>query len=324
MAAETEILLESGTNELEVLVFTLGENRYGVNVAKVREAIRPVPLTSIPESHPSAIGAFRLRDTVTTLIDLHTYFGLKNDPPAYDSRRIIVMEFNKIRIAFLVDAVEQIYRVSWETVSPVPSIGATDSPVTSVCTIRENMVLMIDFERIVFDISDQDLFDSHDHANEATQQRNDVRILLAEDSPLMRHLISKNLTRAGYSNITVVEDGAHAWELLQRQTNGSLENPFDLVITDIEMPQLDGLALTRRIKSTAQLSKLPVVVFSSLVSPDNTKKIEQVKADGQVTKPELDGLVGLIERLLPQKTQAADTPTTETQASAPAPEPVLA
>ncbi len=158
MAGQADILLESGTNELEVLVFRLGETRYGVNVAKVREAIRPTELTLIPGSHPSVVGAFKLRDTVTTLIDLHLYFDLKGEPSPYESRRIIVMEFNHIRVAFLVDSVEQIYRLSWETVSPVPPVGATNTPVTSICTIRDNMVLMIDFERIVFDISGEDLF----------------------------------------------------------------------------------------------------------------------------------------------------------------------
>ncbi len=305
MTAETEILLESGTNELEVLVFTLGDNRYGVNVAKVREAIRPVPLTSIPESHPSAIGAFQLRDTVTTLIDLHKFFELKHEPPEYESRRIIVTEFNQIRIAFLVDTVEQIYRVSWESISPVPSIGTTESPVTSVCTIRDNMVLMIDFERIVFDITGHDLFDVKVEESERSAERNNTRILLAEDSSLMRSLITKNLTRAGYTNYEAVEDGSLAWNTLKQQAAGQLAEPFSVVITDIEMPQLDGLALTKRIKESPQLGNLPVVVFSSLVSPDNAKKIEQVKADGQITKPELRNLVDLLDKLIAESTNAA-------------------
>ncbi|MCA9251817.1 MAG: chemotaxis protein [Phycisphaerae bacterium] len=298
MPANTDILLESGTNELEVLVFTLGGNRYGVNVAKVREAIRPVPLTPVPESHPSAIGVFQLRDTITTLIDLHTYFNLKSDPPEYDSRRIIVTEFNQIRIAFLVDSVEQIYRVSWESVSPMPSVGTTETPVTSVCTIGESLVLMIDFERIVFDITGHDLFNIAVDQDEKSDLRKKTRILLAEDSSLMRNLITKNISRAGYSNFVAVEDGSLAWKQLQQQAAGELKETFDVVITDIEMPQLDGLALTKRIKETPQLAKMPVIVFSSLVSPDNAKKIEQVKADGQITKPELRHLVNMIDSLM--------------------------
>ncbi len=318
MPAETDILLESGTNELEVLVFTLGENRYGVNVAKVREAIRPVPLTSIPESHPSAIGAFQLRDTVTTLIDLHTFFELKNEPPEYESRRIIVTEFNQVRIAFLVDAVEQIYRVSWESVSPMPTIGTTDSPVTSVCTIRDNMVLMIDFERIVFDITGHDLFNIKYEDTQKSAERKNTRILLAEDSSLMRSLITKNLERAGYSNFQAVEDGSLAWKLVQQQIAGQLPEPFDVIITDIEMPQLDGLALTKRIKESPQLSGVPVIVFSSLVSPDNAKKIEQVKADGQITKPELRNLVDLIDNLIDNGSGTSQGQPTSTAQNAPA------
>lgn len=324
MPAQTDILLESGTNELEVLVFTLGENRYGVNVAKVREAIRPVPLTSIPESHPSAIGAFQLRDTVTTLIDLHKFFELKSEAPEYDSRRIIVTEFNQVRIAFLVDAVEQIYRVSWESIAPMPPIGTTESPVTSVCTIRDNMVLMIDFERIVFDITGHDLFDVKVEDSEKSAERMNTRILLAEDSSLMRSLITKNLKRAGYSNFVAVEDGSLAWNLLQQQATGQLDDPFAVIITDIEMPQLDGLALTKRIKETQQLSSLPVIVFSSLVSPDNAKKIEQVKADGQITKPELRNLVDLIDNLMEKLEQnPAAQPKPTPQANAQQCEPAL-
>jgi two-component system chemotaxis response regulator CheV len=329
MPANTDILLESGTNELEVLVFTLGENRYGVNVAKVREAIRPVPLTSIPESHPSAIGAFQLRDTVTTLIDLHKFFQLKNEPPQYESRRIIVTEFNQVRIAFLVDSVEQIYRVSWQSVVPMPPIGTTDSPVTSVCTIRDNMVLMIDFERIVFDITGQDLFDingvEHTEINaEINAERKNTRILLAEDSSLMRSLIEKNLKRAGYSNFAAVEDGSLAWNMLQKQAAGQLDDPFNIIITDIEMPQMDGLALTKRIKDTPQLSEIPVVVFSSLVSPDNAKKIEQVKADGQITKPELRKLVDLIDSLMDKRAGVApNQPTSVERPTTPQREPIL-
>ncbi len=324
MSAKTDILLESGTNELEVLVFTLGENRYGVNVAKVREAIRPVPLTSVPESHPSAIGVFQLRDTITTLIDLHTYFNLQSEPPEYDSRRIIVTEFNQVRIAFLVDSVEQIYRVSWESVSPMPTVGTTETPITSVCTIRDNLVLMIDFERIVFDITGHDLFNISVDQDEKSDERKQTRILLAEDSSLMRNLITKNIGRAGYSNYVAVEDGSLAWNQLKQQAAGELKDPFDIIITDIEMPQLDGLALTKRVKETPQLSKIPVIVFSSLVSPDNAKKIEQVKADGQITKPELRNLVNLIDGLMEKvKANATGQPVAAPPAAAPQGEPLL-
>jgi len=291
------ILLESGTNELEILVFTLGEQRYGVNVAKVREVIEPVALTKLPESPEAMDGVFQLRNIVTPLINLSRCLHLSggNDGEC----KTIIMEFNDVRVGFSVTTVEQIYRVSWKNVTAVPAVdGVQGAPVTSVAHINDNMVLMLDFEQIVFEIGGVDLFEESASRIEQNFERGDQRILLAEDSAVMRKLIQSNVEKSGYTNLVVCTDGQEAWEALEQDvaTNGT--PTFSLLITDIEMPRMDGLFLTKRLKENAAMKHLPVIIFSSLVSVDNEKKCKSVGASAQITKPQLAELVELIDRLI--------------------------
>ncbi len=291
------ILLESGTNELEILVFTLGEQRYGVNVAKVREVIEPVELTKLPESPEAMDGVFQLRNIVTPLINLSRCLHLSGGDDG--ECKTIIMEFNDVRVGFSVTTVEQIYRVSWKNVTAVPAVdGVQDAPVTSVAHINDHMVLMLDFEQIVFEIGGVDLFEESASRIEKNFERGDQRILLAEDSAVMRKLIQSNVVKSGYTNLVVCTDGQEAWEALEQDvaTNGT--PTFSLVITDIEMPRMDGLFLTKRLKEHAAMKDLPVIIFSSLVSVDNEKKCKAVGASAQITKPQLAELVELIDRLI--------------------------
>ena len=299
-----EILLESGTNELEVLVFQMNNQRYGVNVAKVREVIDPLKVTALPQSHRAVIGVFQLRDTVTPLIDLKRC--LHSGESEHSTGKIIIMEFNDVRVGFLVDGVEQIYRVNWQDVAAIPNVGGVqDAPLTSIAHISGDMVLMLDFEKIVFDIGGVDLFE--ESASRITDKggRGDHRILLAEDSNVMRTLIKSNLVSAGYTNLTVCVDGQEAWEAIEASVSSNAEGTFDLIITDIEMPRVDGLYLTRKIREHAALKQLPVVIFSSLVSVDNEKKCQSVGANAQITKPQLDKLVDLLDRLIAEQAEVA-------------------
>ncbi len=292
------ILLESGTNELEILVFTLRGQRYGVNVAKVREVIEPVQITCLPETHEAVVGVFQLRDTVTPLVDLKV--ALKQTPTdAPTTGKTIIMEFNDVRVGFLVDTVEQIYRVNWNDVSAMPDLdGVNDAPLTSIAHIKESMVLMLDFEQIVFNIGGIDLFEEHASRMSSRENRSDIRILFAEDSRAMRALITTNLTKADYSNVTVCVDGQEAWDKLEEEVQKNGKVTYDILITDIEMPRIDGLHLTKKLKEHEKMKHLPVVIFSSLVSIDNEKKCASVGANAQITKPQLDQLVTLIDGLV--------------------------
>ena len=293
-----DILLESGTNELEILVFTLLGQRYGVNVAKVREVIEPVDVTGMPDSHPAVLGVFQLRDSVSPLIDLQMALG-KDAVTDVAAGKIIIMEFNDVRVGFHVGTVEQIYRVSWKSVSAMPDLsGVNEAPLTSIAHINDDMVLMLDFERIVFDIGGIDRFEEHAQRMSKRDGRESTRILFAEDSGAMRALIQSNLNQAGYTNVTLCVDGQNAWDRLEADFAEHGRVTFDILITDIEMPRIDGLHLTRRIRGNPQMRDIPIVIFSSLVSADNEKKCKSVGANAQITKPQLDQLVDLIDSLV--------------------------
>jgi len=298
----TNILTDAGTNEVEVLVFHLNNGHYGVNVAKVREIIKLVPLTRLPHAHQAVRGVFKLRDRVHPLVDLRAYFNMPQSTDEQDAR-VVIMEFNNDQMGFLVDHVDRIHRVSWQDMNEVPWSGhEEDTAITSVLRIDGNLILMLDFERIVFKIAG--ITDLEDAAPQAADgvDRSTIKILLADDSATTRRMLEFSLRNAGFEDVHIAHDGEEAWHTL----NEMLESATlpDLVITDIEMPRMDGLALTKKIKERPQLKALPVIVFSSLVSDDNLKKCKSVGADRQLTKPELPKLVQIIDELLASQVPA--------------------
>jgi len=301
--ANTQILLDSGTNELEVLVFGIGQGVYGVNVAKVREVILPVSLAVSPEQPPAVLGMFNLRGRVLPLIDLHDYFDIEPADSSIRNRKIIVTEFNGTQAAFQVEYVEQIYRMSWTDIRPVPETdGQSQFAVTGIAEIDDRLVLMMDFESIFDHISMHDQLHIDCVENDLGVDRGSVRIFLAEDSSFIREIMKSVLIRSGYTQVQAFTNGLDAWQalegILSQEGGDSLP---DVLVTDIEMPQMDGLALTRRFKSHPQLSHIPVVLFSSLITDDTRHKGEQVGADAQLAKPQLPELVGVVDRWMQSK-----------------------
>ncbi len=294
------ILLESGTNELEVLVFSCGPTRYGVNVAKVREVVGTVKITSVPKTHEAIIGVFKLRDRVIPLVDLQLYFH-PGKPSVAAQRSVILMEFNDMQIGFLVDQVERIYRMSWNSVRPMPLVRDDETTViTSVCDVDGKLVLMVDFEKIAFDVNGaSDVFRVHANVSEEKRATREAQhVMFAEDSPTVRAAVRTNLDSAGYTAITCAANGQEAWDLLLASLNDQKGDPYTIVVTDIEMPQMDGLHLCKKVKEHPQLNHLPVVVFSSLVSDGNLKKCKSVGADAAITKPQMARVVDLLDDLL--------------------------
>ncbi len=300
---KAEILLESGTNELEILVFSLGDGVYGVNVAKVREVILPVEVSSSPEQPESVLGMFNLRSRVLPLVDLHHYFGIKPADVNPKNRRIIVMEFNGQQASFQVESVDQIYRMSWKNVKPVPEASSSQQfAVTGITEIKGQLVLMLDFESVFDHISMQDNLHIDSVENKLGVDRGQCRVLIAEDSNFIRGIIEKVLVNSGYTQVQSFTNGGDAWDTLQAAA-GNSESAPDVVVTDIEMPMMDGLALTKAIKTHAQLKHIPVLLFSSLVTDDTRHKGQQVGADEQIAKPQLPELVGYVDKLVQQSSQ---------------------
>ena len=295
---DTNILLESGTNELEVLEFTLGDNHYGINVAKIREILQYTPVTPVPNSHPSVEGIFMPRDAMITVIDLKKCLGL---PETDEKGLFIITNFNKLNVAFHVDEVIGIHRVSWENIiKPDSTIQGRDgSTATGVIKINDKLVVILDFESIVSSISPETGLRVNDIDNMESRDRSDSTILIAEDSALLSKLITDCLKKAGYVKLIVTENGQEAWDkICELKAAGDITEKLNCIITDIEMPLMDGHRLTKLVKSDAALKEIPVIIFSSLVNEEMRIKGEQLGADAQLTKPEIGQLVDAIDKLV--------------------------
>ncbi len=296
---DTNILLESGTNELEVLEFTLGSNHYGINVAKIREILTYQPITPVPNAHPSIEGIFMPRDTMITVVNLKKCLGMADDMG--NKGLFIITNFNKLNIAFHVDEVIGIHRVSWESIiKPDSTINTEEnSASTGVIKMDNKLIIILDFEKIVTDISPETGLKVSDMEGIAQRDRSDSPILLAEDSPLLSKLITDCLKKAGYTNLIVTMNGQEAWDKLNEfKAAGNVYDKVHCIITDIEMPLMDGHRLTKLAKSDDVLKKIPLIIFSSLINDEIRRKGEQLGADAQLTKPEIGNLVAAIDELI--------------------------
>ena len=289
---DTNILLESGTNELEVLEFTLGNNHYGINVAKIREILTYQPITPVPNSHPSVEGIFMPRDTMITVVNLKRCLGMPEDGTG--EGLFIITNFH-------VDAVIGIHRVSWESIiKPDSTINTEDnSASTGVIKLDDKLIIILDFEKIVTDISPETGLKVSDIDDMEDRERCNSPILIAEDSPLLSKLITDCLKKAGYTNLIVTMNGQEAWdELSKLKREGTVQDKVHCIITDIEMPLMDGHRLTKLVKTDDVMKKIPLIIFSSLVNEEMRIKGEKLGADAQLTKPEIGNLVEAIDELI--------------------------
>ncbi len=295
---DTKILLENGTNELEILEFTLGNFSYGINVAKIKEIISYQPVTPVPNSHPSIEGIFMPRDIMITAIDLKNCLGRGTSEP---KGLFIITNFNSLNIAFHVDAVLGIHRVSWRNIiKPDATISSAEASVsTGIIKKDDQLIIILDFEKIVSDINPETGLKVSEIAELGPRSKSEVPILIAEDSPLLNKLIVDSLTKAGYENLIHTENGQKAYDVIvQCKNEGSLDEHVKILITDIEMPEMDGHRLTKLVKSDEKTKHIPVIIFSSLVNDEMRKKGEALGADAQLSKPEIGNLVRIVDGLV--------------------------
>lgn len=298
MPKKKEILLETGTNEIEILEFTIDGKHYGINVAKIFELIQYQEVIPMPNSNVFVKGVFKRREQVLTLINLPAYLG-HLERPDQENDIFIVTNFNKSLAAFHIHTVEEIHRISWDKIEKpdLAIYGDSQGLATGIARIDERLVTIVDFEKIMTDISPQQGIQISSLDKLGARTRSDKPILIAEDSTMLERLIIECLTKAEYTNIITTTNGKEAWEKLQEFKNlgGPIEDHVRLVITDLEMPQMDGHHLIKLIRGDAHISHLPVVIFSSLISPEMRRKGEDVGATAQISKPEIAGLVKLID-----------------------------
>lgn len=293
------ILLESGTNELEIVEFQVANNKFGINVIKVKEIIQPIPVTFIPHAHPHVEGIIQLRGEVLPVVDMLKVLGIQADRNA--QQKYIVAEFNKQRVVFHVDNVTQIHRISWDQIEkPSDMYQGGASQVIGVIKQNEEMILLLDFEKIMVDINPESGINIESVKKLGKRERSEKKIVIAEDSPLLRKLLHDTMSEAGYVNLEFFENGRDAYDYLEAlaNANSNVTNHIQLVITDIEMPQMDGHHLTKRIKSHSKLKELPVIIFSSLITDDLRHKGDQVGAEEQISKPEIAELILKVDQLI--------------------------
>lgn len=300
--SQQDILLETGTNELEIIEFFIHEevegktetHYFGVNVAKVLEVVEaPEGLEGSEAAvHPSFLGTIPLRDLILPVVDLSVWLNI--DRAKDVNEPIIVTEFNATISGFLVSGVTQIHRVNWAEVEP-PSkyVSSMDTNcITGTIKINDRFVLMLDLEQVLADLDES----GHTEANLSSVVSDErFRALIADDSTSVRELLRSNFTNANFE-VNMAGDGSVAWKKLEEikakseEEGNSPLDYLDVVVSDVEMPQMDGYTLTRRIKEDPVLKELPVVLFSSLISKSVLHKGKAVMADAQVTKPEFHGL----------------------------------
>ncbi|GLY10656.1 chemotaxis protein [Pseudobacillus badius] len=299
MNSENGILLESGTNELEIVEFEVRGNKYGINVIKVKEIIQPVAVTFIPHAHEHIEGIIQLRGEVLPLVNMAKVLGLSGEELG-ETDKYIVTEFNKQKVVFHVQNVTRIHRISWEDIEkPSDMYQGGSSQVIGVIKINGEMILLLDFEKVIVDINPQSGIHVAQVKQLGKRERSEKRLVVAEDSPLLRKLINDTLAEAGYEAVDFFENGKQALEYLESQAAevAAGQGP-QLLITDIEMPQMDGHHLTRRIKENTELKELPVIIFSSLITEDLRHKGVEVGADAQVSKPEIAELIKHIDQFV--------------------------
>ena len=303
-----KILLESGTNEMEIMQFTIFDNLYGINVAKVLEIMMSETVKPMPHTHPAVEGIFKPRDAVLTVVDLPYYLTGEHSSP--DSRNLfIVTNFNKMFIAFRVHSVVGISRISWTDIQkPDKTIsGGEEGVATGIAQCDDNLVTVLDFEKIVAEIAPETSIQMKEIEDMGNRENSNYPILVAEDSILLSHMIQKALSKAGYTNVKMFANGQELWDYIEPLASdpAALQDRVALIITDIEMPTMDGHRLTKLIKSNNVLRNIPVIIFSSLVTEEMRIKGKQLGADEQLSKPEIGHLVEVMDTLLARKRQAS-------------------
>ncbi|THB66452.1 MAG: chemotaxis protein CheV [Desulfovibrio sp.] len=313
--ANTNILLEAGTNELEIVEFVLHQTRpdgtsysghFGINAAKVMEIIRRPKLTDFPEvKHPSVLGAFNLRSKVIPLIDLCRWF---NKTMRYSEEdKVIITEFNNVTNSFLVSEIYRIHRLGWNEILP-PSYNVltlANENITGIVRMDDRILYVLDMEKIVAGLMPS-LSLSDDGVKTVYAKDMDIQVLFVDDSNMVRKTVYAGLSKAGF-NVEVANDGQLALDWLNERKQRAVDSGesilkhVNIVISDVEMPTMDGHSLTKNIKDDSVLKELPVVLFSSLISQALRHKGESVGADEQIAKPAIGDLVKITRRLLTER-----------------------
>lgn len=293
-----DMIIEAGTNELQIMEFKVGDRNFGINVAKVLEIMQYEEVTPMPHTSPYVEGVFKPRDKIITVIDLAKYLDIgSSKDPSKDI--VIITNFNNQTVAFHVHSVELIRRISWKDLEKPDRIIYNDMDTLTVGIVRaeDRLITVIDFEKILADITKDSGFDTKQFEEDKYKREITSDIFVVEDSKFLSDLLVNSLKKAGYINISLFNNGQEAWDKLKEIKEK--EKPYNEyvsgIITDIEMPQMDGYTLIKNIKEDKVLNEIPIIVFSSLITDDIKEKGEKLGADAQISKPEIGDLVDILD-----------------------------
>lgn len=290
---DTDALLRSGNNELQALVFKVCDQQFGVNVAKLDELIMPPKTRTWPGQHPAILGAFHLRTENMALVDLGFYIRPElghNEA----GNTVIVTSFNNSKIAFLVDSVDQILRVDWGMVGPPSGSNNENGVITGIMKYQERLIPMLDFEAIHDDISGVSRL-STTGVDVNVKDRSHIRVAVVEDSQYMSACIRDLLRKADFEKIEMHSNGEDALSSFLERAPGERPN---IIVSDIEMPRMDGLTMTRKLKKESLYRDTPIVLFSSIITPQLLHKGQRAGADAQLNKGDVDQLIPTLDHLL--------------------------
>lgn len=301
----TNILLESGTNELELLEFQVGDSNFGINISKVVEIMINQEVTPVPNSPDEVEGVFIPRDKLISVIDLHKVI---NAPHTKTGKEIfIICEFNRMHVAFHVTKVKGIQRISWSDISDPPSVAngnGTDAVglATGVAKINDRIIIIMDFEKIVSTLNRDAGLDVNglDKLARPSAAIGNKHIVVADDSKFLNKMITDSLSSIGFHNIISFSNGQDAWDYVQsfRDKGDNINDYIACIISDIEMPKMDGHRLTKLIKDDKIFRRIPVLLFSSLINEQMIAKGKSVGADGQFSKPQIKELISYLTQIL--------------------------
>ncbi|PIV87643.1 MAG: fused signal transduction protein/response regulator [Hydrogenophilales bacterium CG17_big_fil_post_rev_8_21_14_2_50_63_12] len=299
----------AGTNKLEILMFSLGkdlrsgrEETFGINVFKVREVMRIPEITRAPEMPPSVEGMVSLRGALVPVIDLAKYIGMETD---CKPDIMIVTEYNGHTQGFLVKAVDNILRLDWSAmrVPPEMLLAELGGLVTAITELKDKrLVMMLDVEKV---LSETGHFGSDEMIFNSVKQlgKENCTVFFADDSSVARNQIARTLEAMGIKHLSAI-NGRKAWEELTRMadyanaSNTPLKDLVQVILTDVEMPEMDGYMLTRKIKADKRFNGIPVLMHSSLSSSSNQQLGKAVGVDEYVPKFEPQKLSQTLARLL--------------------------
>lgn len=292
-----------GSKEIEIIEFCLGGEYYGIDVMEVREIIKAsMGIVPVSGAHPAISGVINLRGKIIPVINLSRHFNIRTE---YDLKksRIIVSEFNRAPVGFWVHRVTRIYRILRSEIEPPSNLVQPHGEyVLGVTKLEGRILFLLNFGRIALDIKP-----SSERPKEKSQpvpipradfDRTAKKILIVEDSAFIRNLLARHAQEAGY-NILMVSDGMEAWKILEDAVRldecKDISRHYHLLITDIEMPQMDGFQLIQKIRRHPELQKLPCIVFSPTLTSELVRQCQAAGADAHLAQDGIDQLIGLID-----------------------------